>query len=73
VLVWWLDFEGKISPSEMHGKKCNPHISETVRPRAKRSENSNRLRGVTIYYVLVDEIRPTSFDQNSKYFTSPTG
>jgi len=31
VVTWWLDFGGKIFPSEIHGNNCNPHISETVR------------------------------------------
>jgi len=31
----------KISSSEMHGKNCNPHFSETARPRAKRTKSLN--------------------------------
>jgi len=41
VVSWGLDLGGKISPSEINGKNCNPNISETLYG-AKRSKNSNR-------------------------------
>jgi len=56
VVAWGLDFGGQMSSSEIRGKNCNSHVSETVFPGAEHSTIN----------VLVDKIHPTRFDQTRK-------
>jgi len=50
----------------MHGKIFIQYISETVRPRAKRTTNWNGYPAQWVTTMLLDEIHPTRFVRNRK-------